>query len=122
MEANGGYAGTKFAYRIFNYSNGSPERVFWDSKLPTLLANAGIDPCELPCLVIGVCEKQSDLACTCEVIRGNSANLLDTFYDQFQSTSRHKMLESVDDSVRSEWLRLGKPIASWCCGDQKLRL
>jgi hypothetical protein len=108
--------------QIFNYPVNSPERVFWGTKLQILLAHMGIAPATLPCLTAGSCAAMATGPCTCAIVAGNSSNILQSFASRFSGSTRYNLASCLDKSVRPEWLRLGAGIASWCCGDDRLRM
>lgn len=108
--------------QVYNHPTGSPENVFWRAKLNSLLASPGIVHSSLPCLATGVCASPQNADCTCVILVGNRANILDHFIDRFGSATRYYLASCLDRSVRSEWHRLGANIASWCCGDEPLRM
>lgn len=104
--------------QIFAEHSGSPEGKFWKSKQSILLAHCDS---QLPCLSIGACKPIIGKNCHCVVIAGKGSRILERFLEHFEDWDGHGLKGILDDSVRSEWLRLGVSIASWCCGDDRLR-
>lgn len=110
--------------RVFDHPIGCSERTFWDAKLPAVANLAGINMSTLSCLTTGSCSavaKKPPLRCSCVVVGGNTAKILRAFLDRFKTPTRYQLAESLDDSVRDEWRRIGIMVASWCCADEPLR-
>lgn len=106
---------------LLGYMPGSPEEAFWSNRLPTLLAIRGINATMLPCTSSGVCGALRRSDCTCRVVNGNTDDILKTFADAYRGYDRFALARQLDDSVSGEWESLGSAIASWCCGDSRLR-
>jgi hypothetical protein len=101
---------------------GTQEHSFWTSKISVVLAAAGTSASAFPCLVTMSCPHTTASCPACIVASGNRANILDDFLDYFQSADRHPLRQLLDPSVEPEWNRLGAAIASWCLGDDRVRL
>lgn len=104
--------------KIFEHAVGTPERIFWDMNLPIAMSLMGLSASAFPCLPLGICQS---VPCTCAVALGNPANILEAFL-KWSNPDRYILAQELDSAVRSEWQRLGLLIASWCLGDDRLRI
>jgi hypothetical protein len=107
---------------ILDIDLNTAEGIFWRRKLSTILALVGIDSSSLPCLNQSTCSHQQGHLCTCIIVPGNHANVLDDFVTRHQNASRYELRAALDNSVRNEWVRLGSAVGSWCCGDERMRI
>ncbi len=107
---------------VFGFTAGSPEVGFWQTGLTILLGIRGINITSFPCNNKGVCTKTKRTECECQIVSGNAANILEDFTAANQGTDRFTLGQRLDASVRDEWIALGSIIASWCCGDSRLRI
>lgn len=107
---------------ILAHSPNSVERAFWQAKMNLIFATAGVPSTNFPCVATGVCSNPSGTPCTCVVVPGNRANILNDFLSLYRGADRYLLRNTLDDSVREEWKRLGNTIASWCCGNDRLRV
>lgn len=111
-------------HQIFRHATGSPETLFWNTKIGLLFAIlGGSQPTTVACHVNGRCTQASNSLCPgCVVIQGNNDNILERFATRYANVSRHTLCKCLDNSTTVEWTRIGENIAAWCCGDDKLRL
>lgn len=107
---------------ILLYPNDSKESIFWHSKLPIILSCLGKEAGDFPCTAKAICPNSTNAACTCIVVPGIPHDILSDFFTGYRNVDRFQIAGWLDDSVRSEWKRLGVLIAAWCCGDNRLRL
>lgn len=98
---------------------GAQDPKFWKEKETTLLSMTGATPL---CSSADVCPNHSRRDCVCQMSLGITANVLDDFFEHAAEFSRFKLASELDPSVEPEWRRLGANIASWCCGDARVRV
>jgi hypothetical protein len=107
---------------IWSHSPTSHEANFWRNKLNQVFALVGVLASSFPCLATETCAHPIGCPCVCVVVPGNRANILDDFLALYEGADRFVLRNMLDDSVREDWRRLGRAIASWCCGDSRLRV
>jgi hypothetical protein len=107
---------------VWGHPPTSNEGAFWRNKLNLILTIAGVPGPSLPCFTTSACSNPAGTPCACVIVQGNRANILNDFLALYEGGNRFTLSKMLDKSVRGEWLRLGSTIASWCCGDDRLRL
>jgi hypothetical protein len=107
---------------VWSLPAGSPGRKFWLSKLEVVSQIVGASIELLPCMTTSHCPHEDPNTCVCVIVPGNRANVLDDFLQWHKTTDRYPLCTYLDISTRAEWVRLGRSVASWCCGDARLRV
>jgi hypothetical protein len=107
---------------ILNLPANSHEQQFWTGKEQIIFPLIGGSVQSLPCHNLPNCPHTGRNQCTCVIVRGITAGILDDFVNFGQGKDRFAQKNELDDSVRQEWLRLGTELGSWCCGDDRLRV
>ncbi len=109
-------------YDVLKFAPDSGERVFWTESVRRMCSLSIASESELGCLQQGICAHETRSDCRCIVIAGLPANILQDFFNRNGEADAHDLCANLDAVARIEWTRLGGSIASWACGDQKLRV
>ncbi len=107
--------------RIFGYPAGSADRAFWNTKIPILCHHIGYPAGHFACMTASVYSITPHAPCTCVLVRGIPQNILDRFAERFEAHVGHHLAAMLSEREKAEWVRVGIAIASWCCGDSKMR-
>lgn len=107
---------------IFSFQPESPEAVFWSNKIDAVCDAGGLDTIGLQCLPGNACSAGANSQCTCVIFVSQKRKILEDFLSQTEGRDRFKLSQELDDSVRAEWLRIGKIVASWSCAARPLRV
>jgi hypothetical protein len=108
--------------QMYTYTLGSPERIFWDARVASISTALGHPPNHFACVATSTCATAGTGPCTCVVVQGNLQNILERFVEVHAVDPGHKLAGLLSQWERSEWLRLGLAIASWCCAEPRLRI
>jgi hypothetical protein len=106
---------------LFGFPGGSAEAQFWEAGLDVILAIRGMDRGALACMSSRVCPKARRWECECELVGGNGSNILETYALATRGADAFTVVRSLEAHIRDDWRMLGTAVASWCCGDSRLR-
>ena len=107
--------------RLFAHAPGTEARLFWDTNLNVICGLVVPPPSTFPCLASGVCQYQRPDPCRCVALLGNTQGILEQFAECHKNDTGQAIARMLSPEERQEWTRLGLAVASWCCGDDKLR-
>jgi hypothetical protein len=104
---------------IITISEAPPEGQFWRQKLSFVSSTLRKQFMLSICWTSQTCAAPD--ACECKVINGNRSKILRSFCEYAERKGLAAMATNVDVDIRNEWERVGRFVASWCCGRDKVR-
>lgn len=106
--------------RHFQRPADSPERAYWETRIPILCNFLQPPNPAFPCQLTKVCANPN--ACMCIVCPGNRSDVLAMFSKVYETTNPFTLSALLSTQEWEEWCRLGIEVASWCCAEKKLRM
>ncbi|HEV6966165.1 hypothetical protein [Roseateles sp.] len=106
--------------KIFAYSVGSPQKIFWINIANTLQKAGNIS---LNCLAGGTCaSSKHGQPCTCIVIHGYGEKILEAVVDNLSKRTPQKSCEMIkNDPNQEHWFGIGKRVFEWGCALPRIR-
>jgi hypothetical protein len=111
--------GTSIA-KVFTYQANTPERVFWDSSIKSLI-DGGYLTSNCHDKEYCLAQAKSD-SCNCMIVHGYGDKLLQTVNNKLKSRSPQKSVEAIKKDPNTQiWQEIGELVFEWGCAQPRMR-